>query len=95
VDEVVSRRLDFAKSQLSLADESGTFPANLSLSASDLRIYLDALAKSFEGSNDLNSILDNLSGGNLRVALTFLSAFVGSGYVSTRRVVEVAEAGGS
>lgn len=94
VDDVVSRRLRFAKKQLEASTTEGSFPANLSLSGEDLIAYVDVLIKAFTENENLKSLLDNLSGGNLRLALTFLSAFVGSGYVSTQRVLDTAEQGG-
>jgi NACHT domain. len=93
VDEVISRRLEFASSQLLQLKESGGFPANLSLTADDLIAYIDVLVKAFASNVELKSILDNMSGGNLRLALTFLSSFVGSGYVSTRRILDAAAVG--
>lgn len=94
VDDVVLRRLTYARGQLERAGESGTFPQNLSLDSEDLIAYMDVLIKAFRDNDELKALLDNLSGGNLRLALTFLSAFVGSGYVSTQRVLEVARSGG-
>ncbi|GAB2674755.1 hypothetical protein GCM10027194_03520 [Thalassiella azotivora] len=94
VDDVVLKRLQFARKQLERADEAGVFPSKLSLSADDLLAYMDVLLKAFTENDDLKRLLDNISGGNLRLALTYLSAFVGSGYVSIQRVLDVARSGG-
>lgn len=91
VDEVITKRLDFARKYLAEATEAGTFPQNLSLSGKDLLAYLDVLQQAFLSDDDLKSLIDNMSGGNLRLALTFLSSFVGSAYVSTSRILEVAQ----
>lgn len=92
-DDVISRRLLFARRQLDLAEESGVFPQNLSLSGKDMQSYLDVLIKAFSKDENLKILIENLSGGNLRLAMTFLSSFVGSGYVSTQRILDAAAVG--
>lgn len=93
-DAVIARRLQFAKTELSVAGDTGIFPQGMSLTADDLSAYLDVLIKAFDENLELNNLVDNLSGGNLRLALTFLSAFVGTAYVSTERILKVAREGG-
>lgn len=92
-DLVISRRLAFARAQVLESDSNNVFPQRLSLTGKDLAAYLEVLIKAFDENESLKFILDNLSGGNLRRALTFLSSFVGSGYVSTKRVLDAARAG--
>jgi hypothetical protein len=92
-DDVISRRLKWVKEQLDSAQDTGSFPVNLSLSGEDMQLYLEVLIKAFSGDLALKSLIENLSGGNLRLALTFLSSFVGSGYVSTQRILEAAADG--
>jgi hypothetical protein len=94
-DEVIYRRLVFARSQLDAAEAGNAFPENLSLSSEDMRTYLDVLMRAFNQSPHLKSLLENLSGGNLRLAMIFLSSFVGSGYLSTKRILEAASGGGT
>lgn len=94
-DEVISRRLAFASSQLAAAEAGSAFPSNLSLNSDDMRVYLEVLLRAFNQNQQLKSLLENLSGGNLRLAMMFLSSFVGSGYVSTRRILEAASEGGT
>ena len=93
VDEVVRKRLAYASLQIQEQQDSGAFPEHMSLTSDDLLTYLGVLSEAFTGNDDLNSLLDNMSGGNLRVALTFLANFVGSGYVSTERVLDQAAIG--
>jgi hypothetical protein len=92
-DEVISRRLKFARDQLVETGRLESFPEGLSLDSSSLLAYLDVLIKAFDFDDALKEMLDNLSGGNVRVALDFVNAFVGSGYVSTQRILDVAERG--
>ncbi|MFD9078947.1 hypothetical protein [Streptomyces erythrochromogenes] len=92
-DQVVSKRLEYARKKVIESGVEGIFPENLSIDGEDLIAYLDALIKAFKVDDGLKSLIDNMSGGNTRTALMFLFAFIGSGYVSTQRVLDVAESG--
>jgi hypothetical protein len=93
IDEVVGRRLKFARRQLLETGRLESFPDGLSLDSSNLLAYVDVLIKAFDSDDALKELLDNLSGGNVRSALDFLNAFVGSAFVSTQRILDVAEHG--
>lgn len=93
-DQVILKRLLFARTKIDEASVENVFPHGLSIDSSDLSAYMDVLIRAFETNDELKELIDNLSGGNLRTALMFLYAFVGSGYVSTKRVLEVADRGG-
>lgn len=90
VSEVIAKRLSFARKKL---NDNQFEVSGLSVSADDLLAYLDALELGFTRDKILIELLENLSGGNVRLALEFLSAFIGSGYVDTNRVLEVAAEG--
>lgn len=90
VSEVIAKRLAFARKKLVDHDLE---MSGLSVSTEDLLVYLDALELGFTRDKVLIELLENLSGGNVRLALEFLSAFIGSGYVDTARVLEVAADG--
>ncbi|NWL11210.1 hypothetical protein DM793_07860 [Paenarthrobacter nitroguajacolicus] len=90
VSEVISKRLSFARKTLLDKDVQ---LSGLSLNREDLLVYLDALELGFTRDKALIELLENLSGGNVRLALEFLSSFIGSGYVDTGRVLDVASAG--
>jgi len=87
VDLVVSKRLAFALLQLTETGRLDTFPQGLTIQSQTLSDYLHVLLKSFENNQDLMEFVDNLSGGNIRQALDFLGAFVGSGHVDTGKIV--------
>lgn len=89
VSSVVERRLAFARKQL--IDASA--PTELSLDAQDLSAYLEALERGFTTNQVLIEALENMSGGNTRLALEYLSSFIGSGYVDTSRILQVAAVG--
>ncbi|MFI9581559.1 hypothetical protein ACIHCQ_06880 [Streptomyces sp. NPDC052236] len=92
-DQVVTKRLEYARAKVIESGTEGIFPENLSIDDNDLVAYLDALIKAFKYDDELKSLMDNMSGGNTRNALMFLFTFIGSGYVSTQRVLDVADSG--
>lgn len=92
-DQVIMKRLEYARTKVMESGAAGVFPENLSISDGDLIAYLDALIKAFKYDDELKSLIDNMSAGNTRNALMFLFTFIGSGYVSTQRVLEIANVG--
>ena len=67
----------------------------MSVKAAHLQSYLTVLLESFEGSDQLPTFIDNLSGGNIRDALGFVTDFVGSGHVDAQKIIDTYEASGS
>ncbi|WP_162907210.1 AAA family ATPase [Allorhizocola rhizosphaerae] len=94
IDQVILRRLEWAHEKLLQAAGSGAFATQFSVNAPAMRAVLEALIKAFKENRELNEIIDNLSGGNVRSALEYLNTFIGSPFVSVQRMVEIAERGG-
>ncbi len=88
-DLVILKRLGFAKKQLERTGRLDSFPPGLTIDSTKLMAYLDVLIEAFRSNERLKELVDNLSSGNVRQALDFISNFVGSGYVSTARILEV------
>ncbi|WP_133116384.1 hypothetical protein [Amycolatopsis antarctica] len=93
-DLVILKRLDFARTQLHRTGRLDSFPTGLTIDSDNLLVYLNVLVEAFKNNNQLKELVDNLSSGNVRQALDFVSRFVGSGYVSTARILEVHDRGG-
>jgi hypothetical protein len=94
-DLVVVKRLQFARKQLVEAGRLPGFPSGLTLNSNSLLVYIDVLLDAFEHNEQLIELVDNLSSGNTRRALDFISTFVGSGYVQTKRIIDAHDAGDS
>jgi len=88
VDEVVAKRLkygvDLLKRGVSLGADS-----RISLQAPTLADYLNILAYSFAENKYLIEFLENMCGGNIRLALDFVKTFVGSGHVDTGKILAI------
>lgn len=85
IDEVIIKRLRYALGQLEQTGRMTGFPAWLSVNSVSLLRHLKVLLESFEKGYELMESIDNMSGGNVREALRFVIAFLGSGHVMQRR----------
>lgn len=94
VDLVISKRLRFALKQLAETGRLASFPQGLWLKSETLSAYVNVVLNSFEENRDLMEFVDNLSGGNVRAALDFVTAFVGSGHVDTDKILGIVRADG-
>lgn len=92
-DLVITKRLEFARKELLQAGRLPGFPAGLTLDSDSLVVYIDVLLDAFASNGPLVELVDNLSSGNTRRALDFVSTFVGSGYVQTSRILDAQRTG--
>ena len=92
IDDVIIRRLEFAK-----LIASGDVPiSTLNISADFTSLYslLDILIYSLQFNKELVSFIDNISNGNIRMAIDYVMQFLGSGHVDTRKILQIhSEAG--
>jgi hypothetical protein len=91
VDKVLKKRLEFA---LRIASGELPFGQNLSEVSSYVELHgLQAILKSFLHSlrvnEDLIRSIDNLSGGNIREALSYVRTFLGSAHVNTEKISDI------
>lgn len=95
VDRVILKRLRFARRELDRSGRLPTFPSNLTVTSDRLAAYIDVLTRAFGENEALVRFVDNMSGGNVRRALEFIVAFVGSGHVDTAKIFEVIDRQGT
>lgn len=95
VESVVVRRIKYAIKMLEELKYEGGFPTSEKLSADDMHGFLSVLATSFEKNDELKICVDNLSGGNVRQALTMLTKFIGSGHVNTTKIIDAIKISGA
>lgn len=88
VELVIQKRVTFARGQLQTSGRLDTFPSGLTIDSVSLDTYLGVLENAFHGNNDLIELVVNLSGGNVRQALDFVSTFTGSPYTSFERILD-------
>ena len=90
VDEVVGKRLRYGiQIQLSEKGMDVSTGGQVSVRTEGLRDYLKVLDYSFVQNRELKEFLDNMCGGNIRLALDFVRAFIGSGHVDTGKILDI------
>lgn len=95
IDLVIAKRIAFAKRQLERLGRLSWFPDGLTIQSGNLLSYLDMLLFAFDRQTEIIGFVDNMSGGNVRRALDFVSTFVGSGHVDSRKILNIMERQGS
>lgn len=90
VDRVIHKRLQYAIQLL----EAGVIGKSLEgvevhLDLQDLLDYLKIIDYAFENNLELIEFVDNVCGGNIRLALDFIRVFVGSGHANTAKMLEI------
>ena len=88
VDEVILKRLDFAQ-QIARGDKKiSSLRDNFTIRLSTLLTYLEILEYSFSYNQELIEFIDNISYGNIRLALELITTFISSGHVDTEKILE-------
>ena len=94
-DIMLQKRIDFAISQLKETRRLGSFPSGVTVDSESLTAFLEMLADNFRSNRDLLALIDNIAGGNMRLALRFVTEFIGSGHVDTAKILEIYNRGHS
>ncbi len=85
VDKVLFKRFKYSLHLLESGKLTGLQQIQAQLTV--LKQYISIIQYSFENNSELMECIDNLCGGNVRVALDFIHAFVGSGHVNTNKIL--------
>lgn len=88
VDEVVIKRPNFALKIARGEWALSSLPPGIHIKLQDLEIYLTVLVYSFSENKELMEFIDNVCSGNIRLALEFITTFIGSGHVDTGKILE-------
>ena len=95
VDQVIQKRLRYALQLVDSGDIGTSVPGiEMDVDLRDLLDYLKILKFSFRHSAGLAEFVDNVCGGNIRLALDFVGTFLGSGHVNTAKILEIFRADG-
>lgn len=86
IDRVIHKRLEYAIGLLG----SGSVPGlqGFGVKLTSIKRYLEVLLSSFTESESLIEFVDNISSGNVRLALDLIRIFIGSGHVNTTEIIQ-------
>ena len=94
VDRVIEQRLKFA---LSMAE--GRVPIeqlqNIQLQLVNIAIFLKALIYSLSKNTELVEFLSNITAGNIRAVVEFVTTFIGSANVDAQKIINIMECEGN
>jgi GTPase SAR1 family protein len=88
VEEVLRKRLAFALEKLREQGLRTRTGVELHVDIGTLERYLSLIEHSIAKSDELVEFFENASGGNVREALGFVEAFVGSGHIDLQRTLD-------
>lgn len=91
VDLVIEKRLKFALKLTSGEFQIASLPATSRVRLEKLDVIIRVFLHSLRANPALPEFIDNLSAGNVRVALDLVQEFFGSGHVNTQKIVEIFE----
>lgn len=95
IERVLIKRIEYGRNQLRATGRLPTFPSHITLEASTFEGYLKILVHSFKRNEELVRLIDNVSGGNVRRALEYVTTFVGSGHTKPQQALDVYERKGA
>jgi predicted type IV restriction endonuclease/GTPase SAR1 family protein len=87
VDEVLKKRLQFAL-KVAKGDIELKLLSDISVKLQTLQEYLTILLYSFDQNTELVEFIDNICSGNIRLALEFVTTFIGSGHINTQKILD-------
>jgi GTPase SAR1 family protein len=90
VDQVVEKRLIFA-ADLARGRHAFDLP---NVKSENLALFLEALIRSLQNNRDLNEFLTNITGGNIRTVIEFVTGFIGSPNVEAEKIIDIMESDG-
>lgn len=87
-DVMLKKRVEFALQILSSNTDVRT-ASGVGIESESLTLFLRVLLRNFTNNRPLQSLIDNVAGGNMRRALDFVTQFIGSGHVDTEKIIGV------
>jgi GTPase SAR1 family protein len=88
VEDVVSKRLSFA-SRLARGEKTNVDFGNVT--SENLAVFLDVLIRSIHNNKEINEFLTNITGGNIRSVIEFVTYFIGSPNVEAEKIIDIEE----
>lgn len=93
-DVMLQRRVDFVLRQIRETGRPGSYPVGVTVESESLIDFFEMLAQNFRENDQLLALIDNISGGNMRMALELVTSFIGSGHIDTNKILEIQRSSG-
>jgi hypothetical protein len=89
IDKVVEKRLRYALKLTIGKAPISELPEKTKVDLRSLATIINAFLHTIYQRDDIMEFIDNMSGGNVRMALDFVKQFFGSGHVDTRKIIDI------
>ena len=95
IDKVLEKRLLFAEEITSGKIPISSLPSEISINFEKVGAFLKIIQQSLDRSDEIVECIDNLAGGNVRMALEFIKKLIGSGHIDTKKILDIYSKSGS
>lgn len=95
IDRVLDKRLEFALKLTSGEISVSRLGQDIGINLERLDIIIRVFLSSLRDNTELVEFLENIAGGNVRLALDFVRGFFGSAHVNTEKIIRIYEESGS
>jgi hypothetical protein len=92
-DVMLRKRIEFAMKILESGGDVGGASHAVTLRSDNLLAFLRVLHQNVRENRNLMAMIDSLAGGNMRLALDFVTEFIGSGHVDTEKIIAIEQTG--
>ena len=89
IDNVLSKRLEFGKDITSGKIQISSLSSGISVDFKKVEQFLSSVQYSLQVSSELVECVDNIAGGNVRLALDFIKKLIGSGHIDTKKILSI------
>ncbi len=94
IDEVLDRRMQFGIDISRGVYPLAQFPKGIKIDLKQVASFFIIAQKSLRERKEIVECVDNLSWGNVRIALDYIKTFIGSGHIDTRKILDIYEGSG-
>lgn len=89
IDRVLEKRMRFALKLTIGKTPISDLPERTKVDLRSLATIINAFLSTIYRRDDIIEFIDNIAGGNVRLALDFVKQFFGSGHVDTRKIIDI------
>ena len=91
IDHVLDKRLEFGKEITGGEIYISSVPVGVNIDFKKVGAFMSSIQYSLTASDELVECIDNMAGGNVRLALDYIKKFIGSGHIDTSKILSIIE----
>jgi hypothetical protein len=95
IDEVLDKRMQFGINISRGVYPMAELPKGVNIDLQQVASFFTIVQTSLRSKREVVECVDNLSWGNVRIALDFIKTFIGSGHIDTKKILEIYQKSGN